>query len=378
MNLAHQQELRYAASEHEQELKNLRSELETAAAETISLKATVKALDASRTEAEDGAVLRQEQALRDATSENKQAIDYLRHQHESVIQERDTLQRALHDVDQKHGEAAGQLLSLQESLKDHELKRREADVETNALKDKLELADKDIDQCRDTIAALERDGEGVQAQVADLSREVDRQSNEASVDITLLKDKLELADREKERQSNAVTALKDNLDGLRSQLADASEDLQRERNEAAVDLTILKDKLELAELQRQSASEDITLSRNEANLEITILKDKLELADLETQQDKKATTALEERLRELETSVPDTDQYFHHQLRDELAMLASHHAANLADVEALKTSILAERKVREEEWRRRAEGKEHLAKKLEAMSGELSSTVGGH
>lgn len=374
-NRVHQQELTEVASKHEEELGHLRTEVEAAAAEIASYKIALKESDALRNEAVGSATRNHEQLLRDATSKHEEAASHLRQEYDNVTEEMARLKRELQDLGQEGGEAVEEIASLRDTLENMKLAQETANIEHTLLKDNLEVSSQENVQLKDINNALRGDVDGLQAQIAHTAEGSDRERKEVAVEVALLSDKKDLAERENRHNTDVITALQEDVERLQAQLADASADLDRERNEAIVEIALLKDKLELADLQKQSASEDISLSRNELNVEIALLKDKLELADLQSQQDKKAITALQEELQAHTTKVPDTAPYVHYQLREELAMLARHHATNSADVAALKASILAEREVREEEWRNRAESRGRIAKEMQGIGAELNGIL---
>ena len=371
----HQQEIQDNRSRHEHELGQLRAEFEAAAAEIVSLNSALKEADSLRMQADENMTEKYEQVLRDAASKHDQAMMRLRSEHDTTLAEMTAVQIELQNLNNKLSDES---TSLTDSMKKADLARTEAGVEIALLKDKLELASRENRQFQEKITDLERHVEGLEGQLSDFSKDIDRQRSESAVEITLHQDKLELAHRETQKHKETIVALQEDIERLRNQLTESSEDLDQKRHEAAVEIALLKDRLELAELQKQSASEDMSLSRNEANVEIAQLKDKLELSDLQSQEDKKTITALEERLQKLQAQPLDTIPYVHHQLREEYAMLARHHAANVADVEALKASILAERQKREEEWKKRALRREHLSQGMQGIQAEFNGIVGVH
>ncbi len=378
MDHVHQQQLTEAATKHEQELDQLHREVEAAVTEVASYKVALNESDTLRREAIGSTTRNHEQSMRDATSKHEEDVSRLRQEYDNLTEETASLKHKLRDSEHRGGEAFREIASLRDTLKDKDLAQEEAKVEIALLKDNLELSDREIIQHKDINNELRRDIDGLEAQCAHSAEDRDRERKEAAVEAALLNNTKELADRKNCENANVIISLQKDIERIQARLADTEDDLNRERNEANVEVALLKDKLELADLQKQSASEDTSLSRNESNVEIALLKDKLELADLQSQQDKKAIAALREELQAHTTKLPDTAPYVHYQLREELAMLARHHATNVADVAALKASVLAEREVREEEWRNRAESRERIAKEMHGIGAELRGIVGAH
>ena len=373
--LIHKKELQDANSKHERDLSHLHAEFEAAATEIISLKNVLKESDNERVEMDKAAALEHEQRLRDTSSEHDQAMVQLRSEHDTTLAEMAAVQAELQDLnhrlDQEHE-------NLKDTLKNTELAKEEARVEIALLNERLELASHDKNAYEGQVNRLTSDLEKLRGESSNLNEDLVHEKKEAAVEVALQKDKLELKILEVHKYQETIKALHEDIDRLQVQRTESSEIVKRDINEAAVEIALLKDRLELSELQKQSAAEDTSLSRNESNVEIALLKDKLELSDLQTQQDKEAIGALENRLKELHAQPVDTNSFVHQQLRDDLAMLARHHAANLADVEALKESILAERDVREAEWKKRALSRDHLNKDMQGMRAELSGIVGAH
>ena len=375
MELAHQKELRDAGSKHEHDFGLLHAEFKAAGAEIVSLKNALKESHDSRAQADTAALSEHEERSRNIASEHEQAMTGLRSEHDTTLAEMAVVQADLQSLNQKLNQEHA---ILRGAFRETELAKEEARVEITLLNDRLELSSRDKNAHKDRVSRLENIIEEVRGESSNLTEDLVREKKEAAVEIALQKDKLELKTREVHQHQEVIEVLREDIEKLQAQMTRYSEDLKRERNEAAVEIALLKDKLELSELQKQSAAEDISLSRNESNVEIALLKDKLELSDLQTQQDKDAIAALEKRLQELHAQPVDTSSFVHQQLRDDLAMLARHHAANLADVEALKESILAERDVREAEWKKRVLSRDHLNKDMQEMRAELSGIVGAH
>ena len=366
--LKYQQELRDVRSKHDHDIGELRNSLEKSIVETMSLKDALDESENLRTKADQTSTSKHEQTLQDLSRQHKQALSRLRSEHDSTLAE---MAVAHSDLQRDSHQLSTDLATTQRSL-------------NNALSQNIELVESVENARREKaeddrrITGLMNDVEELESELGTAGRDKERLREEAAIESALQRDNKDLALREQRKLTETVAKLQKDIETLRSQLTDSCEDLERTRTEAHVGITLLKDRLELADLQKQSASEDTSLAQNEANVEIALLKDKLELSDLQSQQDKKAMSALEEQLRRSQTQPLDTKPFVHHQLREELAMLARHHAANLADVEALKASILAEREVREEEWRKRAQRRELLSKEMQGMRAELNGITGVH
>ena len=325
VRLQHQLALDGLALKHTKEVKELDAQLQDSANEMVSLKSTITELEAFKDKAIEERALMHEQVLKEAFAGHEKELEALERERDLLVQELSVQRNKVHSLESSESESAKRINALEQAVHDAELVRKEG-----------------------------------------------------MVDLALLKDKLELKDRDIERNEEKLLALQGEIKQLQNDLGESTDELTRERNEAAVEIALLKDRLELAELHRQSAAEDASLSQNEANVEIALLKDKLELAELQTRGDKEAVTALEARLNELHAKAPENKPFVHYQLREEMGMLARHHAANLADVAALKDSILKEREIREEEWRRKTEERETIAKQLYGMGAELNGIASAH
>ena len=366
--LQYQQELRDVKSKHEHDIGDLRNSLEKSVVETRSLKNALEESEILRTKANQTSTSKHKQTLQDLSRQHKQALSRLRSEHESTLAE----------MAVAHSELQRDNHQLNDSLTLTQRSLNNALSQNIGLVEKVEKARREKAEDDRRIIGLMNDVEELESELAIAGKDKERLGEEAAIESALQRDNKDLALREQRKLIETIAKLQKDVETLRSQLTDSCEELDRSRTEAQVEITLLKDRLELADLQKQSASEDTSLAQNEANVEIALLKDKLELSDLQSQQDKKAMNALEEQLRQSQAQPLDTKPFVHHQLREELAMLARHHAANLADVEALKASILAEREVREEEWRKRARGRELLNKEMQGMRAELNGITGVH
>lgn len=356
----HEQELQTATVKYEEDLQSLRTISATAVEEITALRRKVETLDQKRSEAVDEAV---------------------------------SLKVSWDDLDLKRSEAVGQLTFLQGIMKDEELERSEAAVEIALLRDKLELADRRFEQDQQAVSDLQRQVRDSQARIAELSTDQNFDQTEAAVDAALFKDKLELADLEIHLHKGTISALQNEIERLQTQLAEDSADKSLAQNEAIVDVKLLKDKLELADIQIRQAkgtvsdlqdeieglkaqitnsTVDIDLEQNEAAVEIALLKDTLELANLEGHQNKATIATLRKQI----TDAPKPGRYTNHQLRGELAMLERHHAAQMTDLESLMADTAAESKVREREWKGRADVWDRLASEVQGMKTQLVGTVG--
>lgn len=374
----HQQEVDDMSSRHEQECHRLRADGEAAAANIASLNSALKDSETSQSKALSDAAVKHEQLLRNAKTEHDEIVGHLRQEYEDTTQELNVLKKQARDSDQMKQEGTEEMASLREQILTLNVAREEAKAKLALVVDDLELSNQERVRCEDAKNILQTEVDGLKAQTAHHTAKIGREREEAAGEIGLLNDRKDIVDQENRHNTDIITNLRKDIDQIHNQLQDALANLKRERHEAAVEIALLRDKLELAELQRQSASEDMSLSRNEWNVEIALLRDKLELAELQSQQDKKTIVSLEDQLRVHSTKSPQTIPYRHHQLREELAMLGRHHATNLADVAALKASILAEREVRENEWRSRAERRDGIAKEMQGIGAELNGIVGAH
>ena len=400
----YEQELRTATLKYEEELQSLRTIYATAVEEITALKRTIQDVEQKQSEA----VEEELQSLRTIYATAVEEITALRRKVDDVDQKRSeaidevaTLKASLDDLDLKRSEAVGQLTSLQGFMKSKELERSEAAVETALLRDKLELADRRFEQDQQAVSDLQRQTRGLQAQLAELSTDTNLDGNEAAVDVALLKDKLELADLEIHLHKGTISALQNETGKLQTQLAEQSADTNLDRNEAVVDVALLKDKLELSDIQIRQAKGTVSnlqeeieelktqitnstvgadLDQNEVAVESALLKNTLELANLESHQDKATITNLQKQIEGLQaqiTDTPETGSYTHHQLRGELSMLGRHQAAQMIDLESLKTDMAAESELREQEWKERAEFWDRLASELQGMNTELVGPVAG-
>ena len=398
--------LRATIRRNEEELQSLRTIYATAVEEITALREKLQDVEQKQREA----VEEELQSLRTIYATAVEEISALRRKVEAVDQKRceavdeaASLKASLDDHELKRSEAVDQLSSLKDLMKDGEPERSEAAVETALLKDKLELADRRFEQDQQSVSDLQRQVRGLQEQIEELSKEKDLDQTEAAVDAALFKDKLELADLEIHLHKGTISALQNEVEKLKSQLAENSADTSLDHNEAVVDVALLKDKLEVADIQIRQAKGTVSnlqeeieglksqitdsavgmdLDQNEAAVEIALLKNTLELANLESHQDKATIATLRKQIDGLQVQVNDTPKtggaYTHHQLRDELSMLERHHDAQMIDLDSLKANVAAESKVREEEWKKRADVWDQLASELQGMKTQLVGTVGGN
>lgn len=235
----------------------------------------------------------------------------------------------------------------------------------------------------------------MQAQITELSKDRDLDQSEAAVDAALFKDKLELADLEIHLHKGTISALQNELEKLKTRLAEQSVQKDLDDDEAVVDVALLKDKLELANIQIRQAQGKVSnlqeeieslkvqitdsavgmdLDQNEAAVEIALLKNTLELANLESNQDKSTIASLRKQIESLQSQIdgaPKAGSYTRHQLRDELSILDRQHAAQVTDIDSLKADMAAESEQREQEWRKRADVWDSLASELQGMKKQL-------
>ena len=252
----YEQELRTATLKYEEELQSLRTIYATAVEEITALRRTLQDVELKHSEA----VQEELQSLRIIYATAVEEITALRRKVEHVDQKRieavdeaASLKASLDGLDLERGEAVGQLTSLQALRKDEELERTEAAVEIALLRDKLELADRRFEQDQQAVSDLQSQIRALQAQIAELSTDSNLDQNEAAVDAALLKDKLELADLEIHLHKGTISALQNDVERLQTQAAESSTDTKLDRNEAIVDVALLKDKLELADIQIRQA-----------------------------------------------------------------------------------------------------------------------------
>lgn len=313
-------DLREAAQKHEEETARLHNELETAAGNVASLGMTLRDLNLQKEDSSREAALKYEQELQTATIEYEEELQSLRAIYATAVEEIAALERALQDEEQKQSEAleeetqslriiyataseefnalrrtledvdqerseavdeatslkaslidlnlkrseaVGQLTSLQGFMRDQELERSEAAVEIALLRDKLELADRRFEQDQQAVSDLQRQIRDLQAQIDELSTDTNFDQSEAAVDAALLKDKLELADLEIHLHKGTISALQNEIERLNNQLVEYSADTNLDRNEAVVDVALLKDKLELADIQIRQAKGTVSNLREE-------------------------------------------------------------------------------------------------------------------
>ena len=396
--------LRVANIKHEEELQSLRPMYATAVEEITALRR--KSEDVERNQSV--AVEEELQSLRTIYATAVEEITALRRKVEDVDQKRSeavdeaaSLKASLDDLGLKRSEAVHQVASPPGHTEVEELEQREAAVETALLRDKLELADRRFEQDQQSVADLQRQIRVLQARIAELSTDTKIDRSEAAVDAAIFKDKLELANLEIHLHKGTISGLQNEVERLQAQLAEISTDTRLDQNEAIVDVTLLKDKLELADIQIRQARETVSnlqeeieglkaqitdsttgldLDQNEAAVENALLKSTLELANLENRQDKATITTLQKQVEELQAQdddAPKTGSYTCHQLRGEMSMLGRHQAAQMIDLEALKADMAAESELREQDWKKRADVWDRLASELQGMNTHLLGTVNG-
>ena len=402
--LRYEQELQAANIKYEEELQSLRTMYATAVEEITTLRRKTEDVERKQSVA----VEEELQSLRTIYATAVEEITALRRKVEDVDQERSeavdqaaSLKASLDDLDLKRSEAERQVASPQSNTEDEELAQREAAIETALLRDKLELADRRFEQDQQAVADLQRQIRVLQVQNAELSTDTKIDRTEAAVDVAIFKDKLELANLEIHLHKGTIRGLQNEVERLQTRLAELSADTRLDQNEAIVDVTLLKDKLELADIQIRQAQGTVSnlqeeieglkaqitdstigidLDQNEAVVENALLKSTLEVANLENRQDKSTITTLQKQVEELQAQVddaPKTGSYTCHQLRGEMSMLERHQAAQMTDLEALKADMAAESELREQDWRKRADVWDRLASELQGMNTHLLGTVNG-
>ena len=402
--LRYEQELQAANIKYEEELQSLRTMYATAVEEITTLRRKTEDVERKQSVA----VEEELQSLRTIYATAVEEITALRRKVEDVDQKRSeavdeaaSLKASLDDLDLKRSEAVRQVASPRGNTEDEELEAREAAIETALLRDKLELADRRFEQDQQAVADLQRQIRVLQVQNAELSTDTKIDRTEAAVDVAIFKDKLELANLEIHLHKGTISGLQNEVERLQTQLAELSADTRLDQNEAIVDVTLLKDKLELADIQIRQArgtvsnlqeeieglkaqitnsTTGIDLDPNEAAVENALLKNTLELANLENRQDKATIATLQKQVEELQAQVddaPGTGSYTCHQLRGEVSILERHQAAQMTDLEALKADMAAESELREQDWKKRAEVWDRLASELQGMNTHLLGTVNG-
>lgn len=264
--LKYEQELQTATIEYEEELQSLRAIYATAVEEIAALERALQDEEQKQSEALE----EETQSLRIIYATASEEFNALRRTLEDVDQERSeavdeatSLKASLIDLNLKRSEAVGQLTSLQGFMRDQELERSEAAVEIALLRDKLELADRRFEQDQQAVSDLQRQIRDLQAQIDELSTDTNFDQSEAAVDAALLKDKLELADLEIHLHKGTISALQNEIERLNNQLVEYSADTNLDRNEAVVDVALLKDKLELADIQIRQAKGTVSNLREE-------------------------------------------------------------------------------------------------------------------
>lgn len=252
--LKHKQELRTATLEYEEELQSLRKINATAGEEITALRQTLEDVEQKQREA----VEEELQSLRIIYATAVEEITALRRKVEALDQKRSEavdevalLRASLDDLDLKRSE--GQLTSLQGITKDEELDQSQAAMESTLLRDKLELADRRFEQDQQAVSDLQRQTRGLQARIDELSKDQNLDQTEAAVDAALFKDKLELADLEIHLHKGTISALQNEIERLQAQRIEDSPDRNLDRDEAVVDVALLKDKLELANIHIRQA-----------------------------------------------------------------------------------------------------------------------------
>ena len=396
--MKYEHELRTATLKYEEELQNLRTIYATAVEEISALRRALEDVEQRQREA----IEEELQSLRIVYATAVEEITALRRKIEDLDQKRSeavdevaSLKASLNNLDVKRSEAVNQLGSLLGTAKVEELEQSEAAVEITLLRDKLELADRRFEQDQQAVSDLQRRTQDLQAQVTELSKDRDLDQTEAAVDAALFKDKLELADLEIHLHKGTISALQNEVEKLVSRLAEDSAETELDSDEAIVDVALLKDKLGLANIQIRQAQGTVNnlqeeieslkvqitdsavgmdLDQNEAAVEIALLKNTLELANLESNQNKATIASLRKQIESVQSQIdgtPKAGSYDHHQLRDELSMLDRQHAAQVTDIESLKADMAAESQQREQEWRTRAEVWDSLTSELQGMKTQL-------
>ena len=274
--LKYEHELRTASLKHEEELQNLRTIYATAVEEISALRRALEDVEQKQREA----IEEELQSLRIVYATAVEEITALRGKVEDLDQKRSqavdeaaSLKASLVNNDLKRSDAVNQLSSLLNTAKHEELEQSEAAVEITLLKDKLELADRRFEQDQQAVSDLQRRTKDLQAQVTELSKDRDLDQTEAAVDAALFKDKLELADLEIHLHKGTISALQNELEKSKTRLAEESVQKELDDDEAVVDVALLKDKLELANIQIRQAQGTVS------NLQEEIESLKIQITD---------------------------------------------------------------------------------------------------
>ena len=316
----HQEKLRDLAAKHEEEIKHMHEEFQTAAHEISSLKSILKQKDIELAKLEEDIAREHKQALRDLSVHNEQEASHLRVQLDITAGKAASLEDQLRDLQIQQSEAANDvdvmnlealLITLFDSGTGFDFDCENYVTSMQRSKHGLftgkNVAELDIDQVggNETTVAMLRS----RVQEADFDLD-----NTIKVDsfLRFVANLLEARDPELERidglqktldEVNLVkTQMGKELDALKQNI----EAIRSEREEAIADIAQLQEKLLLADSQNQdkgdqlaalqndlkelqfhidNSSANMDHERNEAAVEIALLKDKLDLAKLQRQND---------------------------------------------------------------------------------------------
>ena len=421
----HKRELEEAALKYEQETQQLHEKYEAATRQAASLRDTLDQSDLERSRANADAAWKDEQELKAAASKHEETVTQLRHKYQSSIDEALSAKavlenlvlnqsREIETLKQNQEERAAamiqdherQLLDAEKTtaeevtnltmeLKDLEIKRTEAVREADEMKVTLGSHRIERDEAIEEIQSLKAVLSELSIELFNAEEIVSPQAVEDDTNlkprglilaIATLKNNIQLAKAQQNQDKETIAALQNNLDGLQNQ------DISLEQKENSIDVALLKDKLELAEIQNEKDKETIVslqnaieeikvqhteLEQDEKNVEIALLRDKWELAGLKRDKDKEDILALQETLQGSQGSQgqrnmpPNEGRLFCYQLREETALLGRQHDASLADLVALRSDMATANKKREQEWRRLAEIRSTFAGELRDFAAGL-------
>ncbi|MCJ1273144.1 hypothetical protein MMC21_000933 [Puttea exsequens] len=371
----HQQQLETLGLEHRGAIDQLQSELVSASEEMAKLKGNFSEQEVKHNQTREETARQHEESLRAKDLSHDHELTEMQRKLEVALSESTAFQTTL----ERHAQEADDEIALLKTSLDEVDQNPEVKAEAASLRKRLEAAHAQSQEDKRTIAHLEDS-------LTHLHSDLARARDNAAVEDHLLKHKHTLATSQLQKANAALASLQKDVEGWQFQYAQVSRERDHEREESAVEVALLRDKLELAEMQVQRGKEDGGIAANEAAVERALLSDKLELAELQARKDRKTITALwgemQARAKSADAAVVDRDGegdgggggrgFTHGLVREELAMLERRHGDNLKDLEALRRSVLEGREAREGEWRRRAEGREVLGRKVRKLGEQVS------
>ena len=318
----HQEKLRDLAAKHEEEIRHMHEEFQTAAGEISSLKSILKQKDIESAKLEEDNAREHQQVLRDLSARNEQEANHLRTQLNIAAGKATSLEDQLRDLQIQQSKAANDvdvidlealMVALFDSDPGFDFDRENYEVLMQRLKHELftrkDVAEQDTDQNgghKTTVATLKSK---LQEAGFDLNKAIKVDSF-----LGFVGNLLGARDSERERLDGlqktlnevnlAKTKMGEELDALKQNV----EAIRAEREEAIADIVQVQKKLQFANSQNQhkedqlaalqknlkelqfhidNSSANMDHERNEAAVEIALLKDKLELAKMQRQHDNK-------------------------------------------------------------------------------------------